>query len=332
MRVNFKRITFVVGIFVIVGLTFFAPQYFMAEAMGADDVAIRLSWKASAEHTPFIMAMDKGFYKEEGINIISLKEGTGGMAVMKIIAAGQETFANTGTNTAVNGISEGQPILPIMNLVPSMQIGIISRAEAAISEPKDLIGKTIAGGGGSAADMFEAFLSMHKIPREKVNYLSAGTGYLQAFVSGKADCVLDVTLNGVPIVKKMGVKSPVALLYSDWGLPEVGSVVITHLDTVKKNPDMIRRFVKATLRGINYTFMDIDKTVDIVLKHFPMTDRELLTTGLTRIKWCYSPPIGWSDPKNFEGLREIAANFSGIAGAKNIPLNRLFTNEFLPKF
>ena len=331
MRVNSKNIVFAVSLFIVMGFTFFTQQYFLPEVMAADKVALRLHWKVSAMHVPFIVAMDKGFYKQEGIDI-SIKEGAGSSKTLKLIGAGKETFGLAGTNVIVKGVARGVPVLQVMVVEASKQQGIISPAEKGINEPKDLIGKTIAGSGSGVSDIFEAFLAVNNVPLEKVKYVAAGRARHDAVAAGRADGTLGLGMDDIPRLKMKGVKSPQLLMFGHWGLPDCGDGILTHVDTVKKNPDMIRRFVKASLKGINHTCMDLEAAADIAVKHFPMTKKEILLTQLKSTKWLYPPPIGWQDPKVIKGLRDITAKYSGVPQAKDMPLSKFFTNEFLPKY
>jgi len=281
-------------------------------------------------HVPLIVAMDKGFYKDEGIDI-SIKEGTGSTVTLKLIGVGEETFGIAGTNVTVKGIAMEVPVLQIMVLEASKQQGILSRPEANINEPKDLIGKTIAGSGSGTSDIWEAFLDVNKLPKGKVNYLAAGAARLEAVASGRADGTLGLGMDDISILQRMGIKNPKMLLFSNFGIPDCGDGVITHLDTVKKNPDMIRRFVRASIRGINYTNANIEEAANIALKHFPMANKSILLEQLHKTKILYPVPLGWQDPKIVEELRDLSAKYENLPQAKDIPLSKLFTNEFLPK-
>jgi NitT/TauT family transport system substrate-binding protein len=276
--------------------------------------------------------MDQGFYKEEGIDI-TIKEGTGGTMSLKLVGAGGgETFGICGTNVAVKGVAQDVPVIQIMTIESSKMEGILSRPEAGIREPKDLIGKSIGGTGAGTSDIFDAFLAANNLPPEKLTFVNVGQGRDQALVTGKIDAGLGTGMNLIHVLKKLGLKSPQVLKFADWGLPDYGDGVITHLDTYKKNPDLIRRFVKASIRGINHTFMEIEKAADIAVKHFPMTDKATLLTQLKTIRPLIYIPVGWQDPKVIEALRDINVKFGGLPEAKNIPLNKFFTNEFLPKY
>ena len=330
MKANFLKIRFVVMLYIILSIMFLTHPLLTSEVQAADKVTFRLHWKVSGMHVPLIVAMDKGFYKDEGIDI-SIKEGTGSTVTLKLIGVGEETLGIAGTNVTVKGIAVGVPVLQIMVLEASKQQGILSRPEANINEPKDLIGKTIAGSGSGTSDVWEAFLDVNKLPKGKVDYLAAGTARLEAVASGRADGTLGLGMDDISILQRMGIKNPKMLLFSNFGIPDCGDGVITHLDTVKKNPDMIRRFVRASIRGINYTNANIEEAANIALKHFPMTDKSILLEQLHNTKILYPVPLGWQDPKIVEELRDLSAKYENLPQAKDIPLSKFFTNEFLPK-
>lgn len=330
MRVSLQRIAFV-GILLILGFTFFAQPFFMPKAIAAEKVTMRLHWKCSGMHIPFIVAKDKGFFMQEGLDV-TVKEGAGSTNTVKLIAAGKDTFGMGGTNVIVKGVARGMPIIQVCVVEASKKQGVLSKPEAGIKEPKDLIGKTIAGSGAGTSDFFNAFLAANNIPVDKVKYLAAGRARLEAVASGRADGTLGLGLDDIKRLQTMGIPSPQLLQFSDWGVPEHGDGIITNLETVKKNPDMIRRFVRAFIRGVNHTFMDIEGAADIAIKYFPNAKKDIVVTQLNNVYWVFPPPLGWQDPKVVKGVRDIIAKYGGIPEAANMPLSKFFTNEFLPKY
>jgi NitT/TauT family transport system substrate-binding protein len=331
MRANLKKNWFAGGVFVIVGLIFFAQPFFPSEALAADEVMLRLGWKVGAEHVPYVVAMDKGFYKKEGINI-SIKEGSGSTRTLKLIGAGQETFGQCGVAVTVKGVIQGIPVKQIMRAEADNTMCIISRSDAGISTPKDLKGKKIAGSGSSVSDIFEAFLGKNNLSINDLTYIAAGKARMQAVASGKAHGTLAVAMNDVADLEKMGVKSPQVLFLRDYGSPLIGNGIIAHLDTIKKNPDMMKGFVRATIKGFNHTFMDLEGAADIAVKHFPMALKERLMNGLKIYQWQFLLPLGWQNPKNIEDIRKLIADYGGIPEAKDFDINKCFTNEFMPEF
>ncbi len=332
MRVNFGKIGFAGSIIVILGIMFFSQVFITPDAQAADKATMQLHWKASGMHVPFILAWDKGFFKEQGIDM-TVKEGAGSSATLKLIAAGKETFGMAGTNVVVKGIIRGMPILQVAQVEVSKQYCLLYKPEAGISTPNDLKGKIIAGSGsGGTTALWEAFLAVNKISKKDVTYLNAGRARLEAMATDRAHGVLGLGLDDPSRLETMGVKSPQVMLFADWGIPDIGDGIIVNQKTIKENPDLIRRFIKAYIKGINYTFMDIEGSADIAVKRFPLAKKDILIRQMKKLQWVFPPPLGWQNPKSIEGIRDITAEFDGLPQAANMPLSKFYTNEFVPKY
>ena len=327
MKLHFNK-KHVLGLFSLIVGVIFIMQPFAVMAM--DKVDMRLHWKVNSEHVPFIVAMDKGFYKQEGIDI-TVREGAGSTKTLKLIGAGKETFGICGTNVTVKGAIQGVPVKQIMLMEADKTNSVISRPDAGIKAPKDLKGKIIAGSGSGVSDIFEAFLAKNNMTMKDITYLAAGRARLQAVASGKAHGTLGIAMNDPTVLKGMGITSPDIILLSDWGAPEIGNGVIAHEDTIKKNPDLVKRFVRATIRGINHTIMDPEGAAKIAVKHFPMTKKETLLSQFKTYRWRFLPPLGWQNPKEIQAMADMMAEYGGLAEAKDYDINKCFTNEFVPE-
>ena len=332
MRRKFQKIVTLGIFFLVLGIVFLSQQLLPSNALALDEATMQLHWKVSGMHVPFIVAWDKGFFKDEGIDM-TVKEGAGSSATIKLMAAGKATFGMAGTNVNVKGIARGMPVIQVAQIEASKKYCLLSKPETGIKTPQDLIGKIVAGSGsGGVSALFNAFLAINNIPKEKVTFLNAGRARLEAMATDKAHATLGLGMDDPVRLQGMGVKSPQVMLFRDWGLPVIGDGVIVNTKTVKENPDLIRRFIKAFIKGINYTFMDIDGAADIAVKRFPMAKKEILVDQLGKLRWLFPPPLGYQDPKGIEEIRDITAKYEGITEAENIPLNKLYTNEFIPKY
>jgi NitT/TauT family transport system substrate-binding protein len=330
MRTKYQKIGFLGVIFLIIGVALAVQHVPLSEALALEKATMQLHWKASGMHVPFIVAWDKGFFKDEGIDM-TVKEGAGSSATIKLVAAGKETFGMAGTNVNVKGIARGMPVLQVAQIESSKQYCLLSKAESNIKTPQDLIGKIVAGSGsvGTSA-LFNAFLAVNKIPKEKVTFLNAGRARLDALATGKSHGTLGLGMDDPVRLKGKGVKNPQVMLFADWGIPDVGDGVIVSTKTVKKNPELIRKFLRAFIKGVQHTFMDIEGSADIAVKRFPMTKKEIVVTQLNKLHWLFLVPIGWQNPKGVDAIRQITANYEGVKKAGSMPLNKFFTNKFLP--
>jgi NitT/TauT family transport system substrate-binding protein len=335
MKTRMWTIRFAVGVLVVFGVVVLGEPYLLSEAFPQEKVSMRFQWKVGSEHVGFIVAKEKGFYQQEGLDV-TLKEGMGlgSTGVLKLLGAKEETFGLVALNTSLKGVVNGVPVMQVM-VIQLTSNGILLRPDSGIKTPQDLIGKSIAGSGSGVSDIFVAFLGINNVPVDQVKYIAGGSAYLQTMVTGKSHGALANVLNDINEVKKMGMKEVNSLLFTDWGVPPDSYAVAVHTDTVGQNPETIRKFVKASLKGIKAMLANIEEAADISKKHFPMVDRDRLLANLTNLKGSEKKlipePLGWQDPKSVEGIRDMAAKYDRLPQAKEIPLSKFFTNDFLPK-
>lgn len=303
-------------------------------ALAQEKISLRFSWKVGAEHVPFIVAKEKGYYAAEGLDV-TLKEGMGlgSGGVLKLMGAGEETFGISQTATTLKGVIRGLPVVQVMTINSRGLNGILLKSDSTIRTPKDFIGKTIAGSGGGMIDILQAFLDINQIPVNQVKYVAAGTGRLESMVSGKADGALGNGFNDLLDVRNMGARDATIFLFSKWGVPESGAGVVANVETVKQKPELVRSFVRASLKGIAATVANADEAAAIAKKHFPMVDEALLLPRLKLLKdlQMLPDPLGWQDPKVVESLKEIAAKYDQLPQAREVAVEKIFTNGFLPK-
>jgi NitT/TauT family transport system substrate-binding protein len=335
MRAKSWTIKFVIGFLTIFGLAAWGDQCLVSDAFAQEKVSMRFQWKVGSEHAGFIVAKEKGFYQQEGLDV-TLKEGMGlgSTGVLKLLGAKEETFGLVALNTSLKGVVNGVPVMQVM-VIQLTSNGILLRPDSGIKTPQDLIGKSIAGSGSGVSDIFIAFLGINNVPVDQVKYVAGGSAYLQTMVTGKTHGALANVLNDMNEVKKMGMKEVNSLLFTDWGVPPDSYAVAVHTDTIGQNPEMIRKFVRASLKGIKAMLANVEEAADISKKHFPMVDRDGLLANLRNLKAfekkLIPETLGWQDPKAVEGIRDMAAKYDKLPQAKDMPPSKFFTNDFLPK-
>jgi NitT/TauT family transport system substrate-binding protein len=335
MKTRMWTIRFAVGLLVVLGLGVLGGPYFLPEALAQEKVSMRFQWKVGSEHVGFIVAKEKGFYQQEGLDV-TLKEGMGlgSTGVLKLLGAKEENFGLVALNTSLKGVVNGVPVMQVM-VIQLTSNGILVRPDSGIKTPQDLIGKSIAGSGSGVSDIFVAFLGINNVPVDQVKYVAGGSAYLQTMVAGKTHGALANVLNDMNEVKKMGMKEVNSLLFTDWGVPPDSYAVAVHTDTIKQNPETTRKFVRASLKGIKAMLENIEEAADMSKKHFPMVDRDGLLANLKNLKAfekkLVPETLGWQNPKAVEGIRDMAAKYDKLPQAKEIPLSKFFTNDFLPK-
>jgi len=221
-------------------------------ARAADSVTLVTDFGYNGRHAYFFVALDKGYYKEAGIDV-KIVGGKGSVNAIRQVAAGNANFGFADAGSLVlSRANDSIPVKMVAVVYARPPQAIFCAAEAGLKTPKDLEGKSIANpAGGSIPDMFPAFAKAAGIDKAKVNWVVAASSALPGMLaSGKVPCVGQFTV-GEPLLRAQAApKKLVRFAYSDPGLRYYGNGIIATEETIKSNPDLVRRFVAATIKGL----------------------------------------------------------------------------------
>ena len=145
MKARMWTIRFAVGVLVVFGLVVLGEPYFLSEAFAQEKVSMRFQWKVGSEHAGFIVAKEKGFYQQEGLDV-TLKEGMGlgSTGVLKLIGAKEETFGLVALNTSLKGVVNGVPVIQVM-VIQLTSNGILLRPDSGIKPPRISLERALRG-------------------------------------------------------------------------------------------------------------------------------------------------------------------------------------------
>src|ERR1700737_1006419 len=119
------------------------PASQQAAAQAPDKLTVRFTWKLKGEYAPLFVALDKGYYKAEGLDV-DLAEGSGAQTVLKLLAGGNEKFGYGPAVSAAQAISHGLPVKVVALYQTRAPMGVISFPDVPLKTPKDLAGKQLA--------------------------------------------------------------------------------------------------------------------------------------------------------------------------------------------
>src|SRR3979411_1937459 len=126
-----------------------APLLAAGPARAEDKVQFRLNWILYGFHTPFYLGLERGYYKEEGIDL-TLGEGQGSGRAGQTVGGQGGTFGLSDGGSVIAAVSKGAPVKSVMAITNSSPYGIAVRSDAGIKTLKDLEGRTIASAPGEA--------------------------------------------------------------------------------------------------------------------------------------------------------------------------------------
>jgi NitT/TauT family transport system substrate-binding protein len=292
-----------------------------------------LDWKAGPEYIGYIIAKEKGFYKEENLDV-TLIEGTGASDAAKVIGAGKYNIGVSSAAATVIGKTQGMPIISVAVLFQKSPVVIYSLKEKNITKPQDLIGKKLGVLYGSSTYIeYKAMMAKQGIDRSKVKEVGVGWE-VQPLITGEIDALMGYTQNQPNLVRLAG-KEVNQIFVEDWGVNIYSSCIIVNENYLKENEDIVKRIVKASLKGWEYSLEHPDEAINIVLKAYPALDEKFVkastrdTLPLLKSPDTQKYGLGYQSPERWKNLQDLLFE-QGII-KKKVDVSLLFTNKYLPK-
>jgi ABC-type nitrate/sulfonate/bicarbonate transport system substrate-binding protein len=299
-----------------------------------DKITFMAGFKPQA-NLPFVgayVAKEKGFFADENLDV-DIKHSTPGDN-FRFLATGQVQFS-TADASALLEKRTSDPPLPFVSIAligQKGQQGFAVMADSGINSPQDWAGKTAGYKGSAATPDYLAILEANGVDRSKVHEVKVGFEP-QVLTEGKVDIFPVFVANEPDTLKRLGYDTKV-FQAADYGAPTIGLTYITTEDYIKQHPDTVRRFLKATLRGIRYADDHRDEAIQIVMKYAPQEQREhqryMLDTELeaAHAGEGQTHAIGWQTQDQWQKLHDFLVKYNGLPHAIN-DISAVFTDRFL---
>jgi len=307
----------------------------LATASAADKLTMIMNWRADSAHLGFALAQKQGLYAAEGLEV-TLQEGRGSGVAAQQVATGQSDIGYADAVAALGVAAKGAPIKVISTVWKAGQFGITFLDSSGIKAPKDLAGKKLAVAPGTAmVPLVPVFLKANGMKESDVEIISAAqNANLGLLTSGGADAVAETPENVVVPLAAQGVKASNIYFY-DHGVPLVSLSLIAREDKLAANPDVYRRFIRATLKGWQAAIKDPAAAVDALKEVFPEAQktREALLQGAVYSFASVCPggkgdTIGATNSMTWE--QSFAVMTTAMAFPTSDPITRYYTNDYLP--
>jgi NitT/TauT family transport system substrate-binding protein len=309
-----------------------AGMFVAAPAVANDAVSLRLNWQLVGFHAPFYYGLAKGYYRDEKIEL-TINEGHGGAATAQSLGAGSDTFGISDGGSVMVAVSKGVPIRTVMSIMNGGLFAVVSRKDAGIVSGKDLAGKTIAVSTGDApTQTFPAVLKAAHLNPSDVKLVNVDpASKVITVVQKRADALLGSIDTQNFIMESMGVPAA-TLSYDDLGVKLVGLGVIANEITIAKNPDLIRRFVRATRRAFDDALKNPDPVIAEAIKVKPEVGAQVLKGQmLASLAQMFSQatkgkPVGVGAVEDWDRTLQVGKEYQGLVTNKTGA--DFFTNKF----
>jgi NitT/TauT family transport system substrate-binding protein len=309
-------------------------------AVAQTDVKFALDWKFEGPSAPYFVAIDKGYYKAEGLSV-TIDSGPGSVAGIARVAAGTYPIGFFDINSLVKFRDQNpdKAVKAVLMVYDKPPFAIGTTAKSGIAKPKDLEGKVL---GAPAADgafaQWKAFVKENSIDDAKVRIENVGFPVREPMLAdGKVDAITGFSFSIYFNLLQKGLKPDdvKVILMADHGLVLYGNAIMVNPDYAKANPKVVAGFVRATIKGVLDTIKDPDTAIKSVMKRNETGDEKI---ELDRLKMSLRDNFvtPWVKANGFGGvdMGRLAKSIDQIAltyDFKNRPKpDDIFTSEYLP--
>ncbi|MFN4960076.1 MAG: ABC transporter substrate-binding protein [Burkholderiales bacterium] len=303
-------------------------------------VRFALDWRFEGPATPYFVAIDKGYYKAEGLDV-TIDPGASSVEPINRVASGvyQMGFADINSLIKFRDNPQNSPVRAVMMAYDTPAFSIVTLKGKGISKPKDLEGKILgAPAPDGAYAQWPIFVDANKIDASKVRIENVGFPVREPMLAqGKVDAITGFWFSSYMNLKANGIKDEdiVVLLMRDFGVDLYGNAIIANPDFIKSNPKAVAGFIRATIKGIQDTIKSPDTAIDSLMKRNAIANRDV---ELQRLKMAldknYVTPdvlksgLGNVDMKRLEkSIDQIGLTFKFTNKPKAADI---FTSQFLP--
>ena len=240
-------------------------------ATAADEVTLQLKWVTQAQFAGYYVALDNGYYDEEGLDV-TINAGGPDIAPPQVIAGGGADVIIEWMPSALASRERGLPLVNIAQPFKSSGLMLTCLKESGVATPDDFPGRTLGVWFFGNEYPFLSWMSQLGIPTDGSE--GGVTVLKQAFnvdplLQGQADCISTMTYNEYWQVIDAGISADdlVTFKYEDQGVATLEDGLYVLEDSLDDPAfvDKMVRFVRASMRGWKYAEENPDEAAEIVL-------------------------------------------------------------------
>ena len=221
-------------------------------------VKFSLDFKFEGPSAPFVVGLDRGYYKAEGLDV-TIDSAAGSLEPINRVASGSYDMGFGDINSLIKfrDANPGTPIKAIFMLYNKPAFSVVGRKSRGVTKPKDLEGKKL---GAPAADgafaQWKIFVQANGIEASKVTIENVGFPVREPMLqSGQVDAITGFSFSSFINLKTMGVPTDdiVVMLMADYGVNLYGNTIIVNPKFAAEKPEAVKAFLRAFLKGLRDT-------------------------------------------------------------------------------
>ena len=307
-----------------------APQI-EAKVTSFPPVSVVLDWFPWSNHAGLFIAKDKGYFAAEGLDV-DIHPPADPATILQTVATGRDDFGINYQTGVLIARQEGVPVVSIAALVQHPLNSVMTLKDSGIVEPKDLAGRTIGWPGiPDNEPLLDTMLKSQGLSLSDVELVNVGFDLVPALIGGKVDAIVGAYWVHESI-SAINQGFPVNIMRMEQhGVPDFYELVlVTNEEKIKKNPEMVRRFVRAVTRGYQDAIEDPQGAVELLKRVRPEVDLAIESPGVDMLAplWGTDQGVfGWQDEARWIEFAAWLEEAGLLSGGGDV--NAAFDNSFV---
>ncbi|WP_322816559.1 ABC transporter substrate-binding protein [Chloroflexus sp.] len=257
-----------VVLLVVTGCTNTAPTSTSPEVT---KVTMRLQWLPQFQFAGYLVAEARGYYRDAGLDVTILPGGPDAIP-LPLVTTGADTFGSTGADTILISREQGIEVVALATWFQASPVAFMVHRDSGIRSPQDFVGRRVGMFYGDNVETeYRALLAATGVNPTSVIEIP-GDYSLAPFLERRAD-VWPVYATDQPYTARAAGADIDLILARDYGVELMGDVLFTTAEFARNNPNTVRAFVQATLRGWQEALTDPAAAIEIILARSPDFDR-----------------------------------------------------------
>lgn len=312
-----------------------------AQSKGLKDITFSLDFIVLGRHSPWYVALAKGYYKDEGLNV-KIIPGKGSASVISNVESGIAELGFVDVPSLTLARANKSTIKMVAINYQKAPYSVLSLNPGAnVTKPKDLEGLTLTSAPGSfVKNIIQAFMRNHGLDPNKLKIQAAApSAQIPMLASGKADAInfFIMTMPAIKRIAKRSGKQAASLLLADFGLKLYSNGIGAKESFIKANPEVVRKFVRASLKGWKDTFANPAEAAKLQKSYAKGLNEQITIEEIAILKRLAVTPdtqkhgLGWFSAEKIKASVDYMVANSGMDASKAPKATDLYDLSFLPK-
>jgi ABC-type nitrate/sulfonate/bicarbonate transport system substrate-binding protein len=280
-------------------------------ARPVERTSLRLSWIKNTEFAGFFVAQEKGYYKDEALDV-TINGAAQNLSEVQAVASRADVIGLSGGASLMLARGQGIPVKAFGALFQKGPGCFVWLQKSGIKGIADFRGKKL-GHQQTARASTEAMLTMHKIPVDEVRLQTIGFG-IEPLLTGEVDILTGLVTNQVVLLEQQG-EQVGFVPYSDLGFAFYWNTPFVLDDTFRDRKDMLAYWLRASARGWDYALKNPDEVAKLVVEKYGegldlqnQTIELKRETPLIRTEFTTQRGLFWMDPAVWRTGHDLLLN------------------------